>query len=337
MATPSVEATAVTVGTTAAPAPSLPTVDDPPEAVARKLRAYVESVAAADETGHCWYLSYGSNNNSKVLSGRRKVFPKESVPVKVPGWVMRYAARGAPFLEPAFGVLIPRPADAPESEPDCHGVCHRITSDEFLKIVATEGGGGQPSMGYSIVEVTAESTSGTPRTFHRVLSLGAGSKVWFNLLCSARYKELVVDGAKQGGVDPSYVSYLESIPHYDSSATWGRKIGRLISIAIMGTLVIPAFLLTSRLQLEPGGRGTYFIQKFWLLPIRTMTWVLHDYVLRHVLGSGTDNSGIPPLPPLPPPAPIAGIAGAEQHHDKPGDTILVAAIDESSDPRSSGA
>lgn len=170
---------------------------------------------------------------------------------------MRYAARGACYLEPAFGVIIPRPDDAPASEPDSHGVAHRITVAEFLRIVATEGGGGHPELGYSIVEVTCETTTEPKRTLTRVLSLGAGTKCRFDLLCSVRdfvlcswdclstfadivclvanqqrYKEIVIDGAKQGGVDPAYIEYLESIPYYDRSATFGRQVGRTLFVGL---------------------------------------------------------------------------------------------------------
>jgi hypothetical protein len=256
------------------------------DSVRQQILAYVTSVA--DSEGYCYYFgdfrrhfallsalshiprglpllchsipiskAYGSNMNAKVLSGRRKVFPVESYPMKTPGWVMRYASRGACYLEPAFGVIIPRPDDAPASEPDAHGVAHRITVLEFLQIVATvgfgqylslikghlinvsstgrqEGGGGHPELGYSIVEVVAETTSEPKRTLQRVLSLGAGTKCRFDLLCSARYKEIVVDGAKEGNVEPSYIEYLESIPHYDPSGTVGRRIGRMCFLGIFG-------------------------------------------------------------------------------------------------------
>lgn len=152
--------------------------------VKAQIRAFVESTADAE--GYVHYLAYGSNMNSKVLSGRRKVFPVASKPCKCPGWVMRYASRGACYMEPAFGVIIPRPDNAPASEPDCHGVAHRITVDEFLQIVATEGGGGHPELGYSIVDVAVETTVEPKETIERVLTLGAGTKVRFDLLCSLR-------------------------------------------------------------------------------------------------------------------------------------------------------
>lgn len=65
-----------------------------------KIKAYVEWVAGSD--GKVWYYAYGSNMNSKVLTGRRKVVPLESIPVVSEGWVMRYAARGACYVSCSY-------------------------------------------------------------------------------------------------------------------------------------------------------------------------------------------------------------------------------------------
>lgn len=160
-------------------------------------------------------------------------------------------------MEPAFGVIIPRPNDAPSSEPDAHGVIHQITVADFLQIVATEGGGGHPELGYSLVELTVVATDGTNRTFDKVLSLGAGTRCRFDLLCSQRYKDIVIDGARRGNVKQSYIDYLETIPHYDTLSTRGRRIGRFIFQTIFGLFVWPAYSLVLGLKLEAGGTATY--------------------------------------------------------------------------------
>ena len=88
-------------------------------------------------------------------------------------------------------------------------------------------------------------------------------------------------------------------------------------------------MATNAFNLEAGGTATYFLQKFWLFPIRRITWFLHDHVLSKVLGSGANNDDLPLLPPLPP----IGVRKAIEHHEATnGEALVIAATAESADP-----
>lgn len=94
-------------------------------------------------------------------------------------------------------------------------------------------------------------------------------------------------------------------------------------------------MLTTKLKLEAGGTATYVLQRLWLSPIRRFTWFIHDHFLRHVLGSGANNDGLPQLPPLP----LAGgvRVAVEPHHEATTeDSYIVVATAEAADPHIDG-
>ena len=80
-------------------------------------------------------FAYGSNMSPRILSGRRKIEPVESIPGVLEGWQLTFDLRGVPGVEPCFGNI----KENPESE--IHGVLHKMTGQNFKHLLATEGGG----------------------------------------------------------------------------------------------------------------------------------------------------------------------------------------------------
>ncbi|KAJ1997984.1 hypothetical protein GGI04_005194, partial [Coemansia thaxteri] len=147
------------------------------DAVAEAAIAVAAAKEHADNSEMIWYLGYGSNMNSKVLSGRRQVFPIKSLPVVVPGYQLTFDMAGLPYWEPGFGAI--KPVDAPsencwhcrrrqylndkrallaEGQQSCgcqvgeplHCIAHLITKKELRHIMNTEGGNGNPDFGYQL-------------------------------------------------------------------------------------------------------------------------------------------------------------------------------------------
>ena len=54
-----------------------------------------------------WYFAFGSNMDPDVLGRVRHVHPRQSQPCKVEGYVLTFAHRGLPYLEPGFGTIEP--------------------------------------------------------------------------------------------------------------------------------------------------------------------------------------------------------------------------------------
>jgi hypothetical protein len=117
------------------------------------------------------YFAYGSNMNPQVLTGRRFVRPKESLPCAVPGYRLSFAVQGLPYAEPGFATIMPVSTEqklqqqqqqqqqqqkqqvagsfsSSDTWPCVHGVLHRVTQREWAHIQATEGVGS--SAGYQV-------------------------------------------------------------------------------------------------------------------------------------------------------------------------------------------
>ena len=116
--------------------------------------------------GSVLYLSYGSNLDPNVLSGRRKIKPLESKPVIVPGYWLSFDIGGFLFVEPCFASILKMdPArmhqrsyaqfvhdrtkygqeftwdeDHPERSypPVLQGVVHRISEYDWQKVIQSE-------------------------------------------------------------------------------------------------------------------------------------------------------------------------------------------------------
>jgi hypothetical protein len=100
-----------------------------------------------------WYLGYGSNMKSSVMSSR-KIQPLESCPVKVPDYVLTFDVFGLPYSEPAMASISRWTMDDPNSQgsvPCVHGVAYRLSAAHMRRLVATEGGG----VAYHMIEMEA--------------------------------------------------------------------------------------------------------------------------------------------------------------------------------------
>ena len=59
----------------------------------------------SSEADLLWYFAFGSNMDPDVLGRVRHVHPRQSQPCKVEGYVLTFAYRGLPYLEPGFGTI----------------------------------------------------------------------------------------------------------------------------------------------------------------------------------------------------------------------------------------
>ena len=181
-----------------------------------------------------WYLGYGSNLNSNVFKGKRKIKPLEERHVLVEGLELTFDLPGLPYLEPRFancrfttstlsnGSTEPRndEKDPNYVERRCDfdfnapwtgkgaliGVAYLISAEDFARVIKSEGGGS----GYKMVSVQA-------KVFRRKVKPGSGEERFeltgetvnaFTLLASdetirkpfgqpsKRYLTLIQQGAK---------------------------------------------------------------------------------------------------------------------------------------------
>ena len=93
-----------------------------------------------------------------VLTGRRRVRPRVSLPAAAPGLRLSFGMLGFPFSEPAFATVVgpghPLAAGGADAPP-AHGVLHVITREDWAWVCSTEGVGSS-SAGYQVVEAAVE-------------------------------------------------------------------------------------------------------------------------------------------------------------------------------------
>ena len=89
-----------------------------------------------------WYFAYGSNLSAEKFTHRRGIIPLASLKVRIPGWQLSMSIPGLPYREPAFASLEPICTTAiGEKGLEVEGVAYLITRAQYVKIIASEGGG----------------------------------------------------------------------------------------------------------------------------------------------------------------------------------------------------
>ncbi|KAJ1789820.1 hypothetical protein LPJ59_005272 [Coemansia sp. RSA 2399] len=262
-----------------------------------------------------WYLGYGANMSSKVLSGRRQVFPKESCPVVVQGYQLTFDMAGLPYWEPGFGTLSPvdnslfladeiktpsksdtpllrnsaksnsRTADTGRAS-DCqvgaplHCVAHLITRSEMNHIINTEGGSGNPDFGYQVIEVECKTYDGRAIVGETLID---SKKQEARRHPSPRYHKILLDGAVEHGLAAEYVERLSAVVPY-SASTAGQKTAKWTILVIGLPLALPMIIVNMAALIfkikVPRLVATYGEK------VKRLLWTLHDRVFSPIFGAG---------------------------------------------------
>ncbi|GBF90203.1 hypothetical protein Rsub_03336 [Raphidocelis subcapitata] len=279
--------------------------------------------------GETAYFAYGSNMSPSVLTGRRRVRPRVSLPAVAPAQRLSFGMIGLPFSEPAFATLLPPGhalAAGGAGAPEAHGVVHAVSGEEWSQICRTEGVGAR-GVGYQVIEVELElyasggGGGGRGGGVVRALTLqGAEASLHSSgrrALPSRRYLDLLRSGAAHHGLDPEYRAWLDSLEAYEAArapASYGlaRAAGALASGAVMLASAAPALPLVAASQLlnsagaaaaaangggagpgsegQQGGALAAASAQLGAAAMRA-TWAAHDSLLSGLFGSGCSNVG----------------------------------------------
>ena len=165
--------------------------------------------AAPTDTVH--YFGVGSNMLRSKIVGRglngSKIELLDFEPAVVSGHRLAFNMRGFAPLEPAMGSLEPSegPADAA-----CHGALCTMTRAEYEKVWLSEGGGA-PKPGYEEIVVEARAYRSGRRVQAVALRAREHTRLSRDACPSARYMGMLLAGASELGLEPSYLSQLEGI------------------------------------------------------------------------------------------------------------------------------
>ena len=138
--------------------------------------------------------------------------PKNSITGRLKDWKLAFTNRGYELTEPRFADIerLTLSGDLP-----VNGVAHEISNDEMIKLDQFEGVG----TSYDRITVSFKSdTTSLEFPVQTYTSLSA-SKLSPGLP-SKRYAQLLVNGAKTNGLNPTYCKQmLEKIPVFDCAGT----------------------------------------------------------------------------------------------------------------------
>jgi len=119
---------------------------------------------------------------------------------RLSGYRLAFNQPGIPYLEPCFANL------RADRHDEVHGVLWKISTDDFARLDLQEGGG--DAYDRLIVRVETDSERLSARTY-------ITQQVVEGLRPSRRYRDLLVEGAMEAGLDAAYVSTLSQSPVYD--------------------------------------------------------------------------------------------------------------------------
>lgn len=147
-----------------------------------------------------WYFAYGSNMQSATLRGRRGIDYRRALAARVPGWRLVLDKPGILAATQTFANIVPDPAA------EVLGVCFEITTAELEHIELTEG---VPIANYHRVAVPVEPFGAAgPGEAFSLASEQRGAEP----RPTARYMDLLVDGAVEHGLPAAYVAWLRAVP-----------------------------------------------------------------------------------------------------------------------------
>ena len=214
-------------------------------------------------TGKHIYFAYGSNVNTKTMTGVRGITPSKSYPAVLYGYKLVFNVPGLPFVEPAFASVMKISGDEHTKindafaryERETHGVAYEMTDTEWQYLLRTEtsyvcedvllemyveGGRGEShGMSDGIMgdegQTSKKSIQATTLVFPDMDVGGVG------LLPSQRYLDLLREGASEWNLDGGWRDYLENkVKAYDPDASVGKRAGGVAAALSFAPLVAAA-------------------------------------------------------------------------------------------------
>ena len=172
-------------------------------------------------TSYVRYFAFGSNLDPSVFEGLRGMTPLAVSPGIVRDHRLAFNLRGTSRLEPAFASCEPAPGEM------LHGVCFDLTLRDFAVLCASEG----IPVSYELRTVRVDLYGPSVRS--KVGSVDAltlqTTRLWrmsSEPPPSARYLELIRQGARKRGLSQSWVERLDRIVPATTPAPFGRMLNK---------------------------------------------------------------------------------------------------------------
>ncbi|EMD58408.1 hypothetical protein COCSADRAFT_103921 [Bipolaris sorokiniana ND90Pr] len=231
-----------------------------------------------------WYFAYGSNMSLSKFTGSRGIHPIKVARAKLPGWTLTTEIPGTPYSEPAYTSIRPITDVDDEKTREVIGLAYLITAEQYVHLVASEGGG----IAYADIAAPAipatESDELITGSEFVVRTLGTILRRVPSSSPSARYMKLLTDGAADAKLPEEYCNYLHNIPKYEQPKDMRRRIGAMLFLAFWH----PVMLLVERMtmaSLGPDGNAPAGVGQVVRFVVYIM-WAWHDCVHAPIWGRG---------------------------------------------------
>ncbi|PSN67000.1 hypothetical protein BS50DRAFT_634441 [Corynespora cassiicola Philippines] len=231
-----------------------------------------------------WYFAYGSNMSRSKFTGSRGIRPIQVARARIPGWTLTTEIPGTPYSEPAYTSIRPITGTDDAKTREVIGVAYLITAEQYVHLVASEGGGiAYADIAVPAVPVMDEDSRMTGEKFV-VRTLGTILRRDPGASPSARYMKLLTDGAADAKLPDEYRQYLHSIRKYEPPQNLKCKIGAMLFLAFWH----PVMLLVEKMalgSLGPDGNAPAGVGQVVRFVVYLM-WAWHDCVHAPIWGRG---------------------------------------------------
>ncbi|KAI9772318.1 MAG: hypothetical protein M1840_001067 [Geoglossum simile] len=265
------------------------------------------------------YLAYGSNLCAASFKGVRGIRPIAQLNVLVPELSLTFDLPGIAYSEPCFANVRYRselrtsylniPAGLEKGhlsnsggkyhkdrwEKGLVGVVYEVSKEDYITIIATEGGGAA----YKDIVVTCyplpevgvvpEKPQTSPFISHTLLAPGPPDTERTRrpdpsyAQPSARYLKLLLDGADEHRLPEEYKLYLHGIRAY-TITTDRQRLGRFLYLAVWMPVIYFMFLL-QRIFRDKRGLSPEWLIKASGAIFKTM-WLSYDRFFNIIFGDG---------------------------------------------------
>ncbi|KAK6180938.1 hypothetical protein SNE40_008900 [Patella caerulea] len=152
-----------------------------------------------------WSFGYGSNMDVHAVETKKQVKILDHTAAILKGWRLAFNLSGIPFVEPAFANIIQSGLTD-----EVHGVAFCISKESVANMDKVE-------IGYDKAKITLEAYDG--RTLHGFVYVNKPSASTSDEMNpSKRYIGVLIKGAQQAGLKPSYIDKLRTIKTYIPSS-----------------------------------------------------------------------------------------------------------------------
>ena len=145
-----------------------------------------------------WAIGFGANLNAHHLADKKKVTVLDSCACKAPGFLFAFPSGGIDYVDPGFSAAFE------QEGAEIHGLAFATSRADMDRINELEGG----DRFYTAKMCTLHLYDG--RVVEGQIYTRPVEKLQTLALPSKRYLNLIINGAKEAGLDAEYVKKLEA-------------------------------------------------------------------------------------------------------------------------------